>query len=348
MTALSDSYQSPPSSAHYLLQVMRDALCNTPELSAKMDIQSVATIVQGKSNDVDPYSLPGDDCAAISQGNGYQLLAMEGMLPVFVKQDPWNAGWSAVMANISDIAAMGGRASAVVNSYWHHDRAGSDQILKGIRKACEVFGVILAGGHTSLAATNQPGLAVAALGFATHLLSCHHVRPGQQLYMAVDVKGQWHGDNPYWNVVTGKSREQIRAMWNLLPELAESGLITAAKDISNGGVLGTLLMMLELNRYGAIINLNEIPRPEGQVDIIRWLKAFQSFGFILSGDPQHTRDVEQHFSVQGIRCKPIGIVTEQPSVVLKYILDRDEANLEFWNFAEQSFTGMTCNKQENQ
>ncbi|WVM89251.1 AIR synthase related protein [Halopseudomonas pachastrellae] len=49
------------------------------------------------------------------------MLAIEGMIPRFVEQAPWFAGWSAVMANVSDIAAMGGRATAVVNAYWHHD-----------------------------------------------------------------------------------------------------------------------------------------------------------------------------------------------------------------------------------
>lgn len=60
----------------------------------------------------------GDDCAAIPDGQGFLLLAAEGMLPSFVGDDPWFAGYSAVMVNISDVAAMGGRALAVVDMLW--------------------------------------------------------------------------------------------------------------------------------------------------------------------------------------------------------------------------------------
>ena len=35
-------------------------------------------------------------------------MGAEGMLPQFVETDPWFAGWSAVMVNVSDIYAMGG------------------------------------------------------------------------------------------------------------------------------------------------------------------------------------------------------------------------------------------------
>ncbi|WP_241150174.1 AIR synthase related protein, partial [Pseudomonas viridiflava] len=93
----------------------------TPAMRSKMAIQTPA----GSCSAVAPtresvYALPGDDTAAIRCGDQYQLLAIEGMIPAFVEQAPWFAGWSAVMANVSDITAMGGRATAVVNAYWHH------------------------------------------------------------------------------------------------------------------------------------------------------------------------------------------------------------------------------------
>ena len=39
----------------------------------------------------------GDDCAAIPDGDGWLLFAAEGMLPSFIADDPWFAGYSAVM-----------------------------------------------------------------------------------------------------------------------------------------------------------------------------------------------------------------------------------------------------------
>src|SRR5580704_12202726 len=60
----------------------------------------------------------GDDCAAIPEGDGFLLFAAEGMLESFVADDPWFAGYCAVMVNLSDIAAMGGRSLAVVDILW--------------------------------------------------------------------------------------------------------------------------------------------------------------------------------------------------------------------------------------
>ena len=50
----------------------------------------------------------GDDCAAIPDGDGFLLFAIEGFMNEFVARDPWFAGWCGVMVNVSDIAAMGG------------------------------------------------------------------------------------------------------------------------------------------------------------------------------------------------------------------------------------------------
>ena len=70
----------------------------------------------------------GDDCAAIRDGNGWLLFAAEGMLPSFVADDPWFAGYSAVMVNLSDVSAMGGRPIAIVDVLWSPGLDESGQI----------------------------------------------------------------------------------------------------------------------------------------------------------------------------------------------------------------------------
>ena len=41
----------------------------------------------------------GDDCAAIPDGDGHLLFAIEGFINAFVAADPWFAGWCGVMVN---------------------------------------------------------------------------------------------------------------------------------------------------------------------------------------------------------------------------------------------------------
>ncbi len=322
------------------LENMCEQLRALPELEAKKAIRVAAEFRSGikpqsEAEYLQAYAEPGDDCAAFASTDGYQLLACEAMLPEFVQADPRAAGWSSVMVNVSDIAAMGGRATAVVNAYWNNDSAHARELLFHIRRACEVFGVHFAGGHSSIQSHFSPALAVAILGHARgNLLSCYHVKPGQRLFLLTDLEGSWHGDLPYWGCVVGKSPEEIRTQWQVPAQLAELGLVAAAKDVSNGGLLGTLIMMLELTGNGATVDLNAIPRP-GE-DIVRWLRAFQSFGFLLAVEPEKISQLLQFFEHSHLSCAPIGSINASGKIVL----DSSGVTADFWDLTQQSLTAM--------
>jgi uncharacterized protein len=321
------------------LSALLDTLRCSPAMRAKQAIQQPAAVI----GQVKPaltreqlYALPGDDTAAITCGDHFQLLAIEGMLPAFVQAAPWFAGWSAVMANVSDITAMGGRATAVVNAYWHHDNAAAQQVLAGIRAACEAYGLLLAGGHTSLAAQNPTALAVAITGIAHKLLSTLHVVPGQVIAMAVDLQGDWHADSTYWKAFEGVPAERLRSKLEVLPRLAEAGLLRAAKDISNAGVLGSLLMLLETTGCGATIDLQAMPCPP-DADLERWLQVFPSYGFLMTLEGGDWSEVQAAFAFEGVRCERIGQVNASGSLRVRF----EEHYDEFWNLREQAFTGFS-------
>jgi len=321
------------------LTALLHALRNTPAMQAKQAIQQPAAIIGSTEHPLTRaqlYALPGDDTAAIACGEHYQLLAIEGMLPAFVQAAPWFAGWSAVMANVSDITAMGGRATAVVNAYWHHQEDAAQQVLAGIRAACDAYGLLLAGGHTSLAPHNPAALAVAITGVATRLLSSLHVAPGQVIAMAVDLEGQWHADSAYWKAFEGVPAARLRSKLDVLPRLAEAGLLRAAKDISNAGVLGSLLMLLESTGCGATIDLDALPSP-ANADPARWLQVFPSYGFLMTFDECHWPDVQTAFAFEGLRCERIGQVN--PGGVLQVARGAQQAR--FWDLREQPFTGFS-------
>lgn len=321
------------------LNALLDTLRNTPAMLSKQAIQQPARVigaVEKRLTRAELYALPGDDTAAIACGNHFQLLAIEGMLPGFVKAAPWFAGWSAVMANVSDITAMGGRATAVVNAYWHHDDAQAQEILSGIRAACEAYGLMLAGGHTSLVAQNPTALAVAITGVASRLLSTLHVKPGQVIAMAVDLEGYWHADSTYWKAFEGVPAERLRSKLEVLPRLAEAQWLHAAKDISNAGVLGSLLMLLEATGSGADIDLQQLPCPS-EADLERWLQVFPSYGFLMTLDEADWANVQAAFAFEGVRCERIGRVTDSAELSVQHGLQRRT----FWDLNAQPFTGFS-------
>jgi uncharacterized protein len=259
----------------------------------------------------------GDDCAAIPDGDGWLLFAAEGMLPAFLADDPWFAGYSAVMVNVSDVAAMGGRPLAVVDVLWTPSLDQSGAIWDGMGAASRAYGVPIVGGHTTVTNNGAAFLAAAVIGKARNLLTSFDARSGDDLLSVVDLRGGWRNEKPFWNASVDAPPERLRADLGLLPELAEHGWCRAARDISNGGIVGTLGMLLNCSSVGAELFVDRLPRPNG-VNLHRWFISFPSFGFLLSVSPKYSARVVGEFSNRDIACEIIGRITSERSLVLAY------------------------------
>ena len=275
----------------------------------------------------------GDDCAAIPDGEGYLLLAAEGLLPDLVEAEPWFAGWCSVLVNVSDIYAMGGRPLAVVDALWSGSAEKTQQIWHGMTAASRAFNVPLVGGHSN-GHSPYDALSVAILGQATHLLSSFNARIGDVLVLVADFDGQPYADYPFWDAATMKDPEQLQANLSLLPKIAETGLCDTAKDISMGGLVGTTLMLMETSQCGAVLNLEHIPCPPG-LTLERWLISFPSYGFILSLRPEEVGPVESLFHGRGLVCVAIGEVVPEPTLTLQ--ISQETACL--WDLRASPLTG---------
>ena len=259
----------------------------------------------------------GDDCAAIPDGDGYLLFAAEGILPTFVAGDPWFAGYSAVMVNLSDVAAMGGWPLAVTDVIWSA-RTDAETIWKGMKAASLAYGVPIVGGHTTeLPAGASPCLAAAVLGRATRLITSFDARAGDDLLMAVALRGTYWGNQPFWNASTDAPPERLRADLALLPTLARDTARIAGKDISNGGIVGTLLMLLECSEVGAELWLDRLPQP-ASVELERWLVSFPSYGYLLSVPTTDTARTMELFARSGVACAVVGHITTGHGLTLGY------------------------------
>ncbi|MDX8127580.1 sll0787 family AIR synthase-like protein [Methylomonas sp. OY6] len=282
----------------------------------------------------------GDDCAAIPDGDGFLLLASEGYLNDFVASQPWFAGYCGVMVNVSDIYAMGGRPIAVVDAIWSDGAGQAKPILEGMATAAQVYGVPVVGGHSNLR-NDRPQLSVAILGRAQKLLSSFAAKPEQQLLAAIDLRGHFREPYLWWDASTGAPPERLRQDLEILPTLAETGLCDAAKDISNAGVIGTLLMLLECSGLGGVIDINAIPRPS-HIDLARWLRCFPSYGFVLSVDTHDTGDVIELFSLRGIACAAIGKTDDSGRLRLK----AGDAEQLLWDLNSEALIGCGPNRQD--
>lgn len=275
----------------------------------------------------------GDDAAAIPDGEGYLLLAAEGMWPELVAREPRFAGYCAVMVNVSDIYAMGGRPLAVVDTLFATEATAAEPLWAGMADAAARFGVPVVGGHTNLHSP-YPALSVAILGRARRLLTSFDARPGDDLIAAVDLRGQMHGRYPFWNASTEAPPERLQADYQILPRLAEDGVAAAGKDISMGGVVGTAVMLLEASGVGATLSLEAMPRPPG-IPWESWLLAFPSYGFLLSVAPARSGAALAAFAARGIEAAIVGQVDE--SRKLSLVAGAERATV--WDLSQTPLTG---------
>ncbi len=282
-----------------------------------------------------PVTLLGDDCAAIPDGSGYLLLAAEGMLPLLVDTEPWFAGWCAVMVNVSDIYAMGGRPIAVVDTIWSQTTALSEPLLDGMRAAAAAYNVPIVGGHTN-GHSPYNALSVAILGRANQLITSFDAQPGDRLLLATDFRGTPHPKHPFWNAATTADPIQLRDDLAILPHLAETGVCKAGKDVSMGGIVGSLLMLLETSKCGAVLDLDAVPCPPALM-LEQWLLCFPSYGFLLSVCLDKVEAVRSQFHQRHLVCEAIGEVQSSPQLVLQA---QDQSAI-FWDLATQALTGFS-------
>ena len=294
-------------------------------------VSSLARRLPGGAGDLGQAVAVGDDCAALPDGDGYLLFAIEGMVSDFVQAMPWFAGYSSVMVNVSDIYAMGGRPLAVVDALWSNGIGAAHEVLAGMAAASMAYGVPIVGGHTN-ARSEQAQLAVSILGRAKALLSSFNARPGDRLLMAVDLRGRFEEPYPFWNASVGAPAARLRDDLELLPQLAESGLCDAAKDISMAGTLGTALMLLECSRVGARIDLDAIPKP-ADVPLARWVTAFPSYGYLLAVREELVERVQAQFVARSLACAEVGTVDASRQVVVH----RGEDAAVLWDFSGEPF-----------
>ncbi|WP_445678779.1 sll0787 family AIR synthase-like protein [Radicibacter daui] len=277
---------------------------------------------------------PGDDAAILERPEGgFDLLAGEGFIPAFVRDDPWFAGWCGIMVNLSDIAAMGGRAVGVVDQVWSPDPEAARPLLAGLRDAAEAYGVAIVGGHTNFAAP-ELNLAVSIFGRAQALITSFDAQPGDSLVAVADHRGDYRNFDNFFAAGHAPA-QRLRGDLASLPALAEAGLVRAGKDISQGGIAGTALMLAECSGVGIELVLDDICPPAG-VPLQRWLHSFPSFGFLLAAAPAAASRVCQVFAGRDIAATVIGSVAHGSQVTLR---SQGQSAL-FWDHGAAPYLGL--------
>ena len=259
----------------------------------------------------------GEDAAVVDDGAEVLLLAADGIWSQLLEADAAWAGDCAVLVTVHAIAAMGGWPIAMVDVFSANSPELVEDVLRGLRKGIEKFDVPIIGGHFH-PDTPYSSLDVAILGKARKdaVILSSTARPGDAVVVAVDLDGRVHPKFQInWDSTSFKDGKILLRQLGSMQELGESGLVTAGKDISNPGMLGTLGMLLESSGVGAVVDMDSVPMPE-EMEMISWQKMYPGMGFVVTAAPENADEVVGVFQRRGLSAARIGEVTEEERLVI--------------------------------
>lgn len=261
----------------------------------------------------------GEDCAVIDIGDSkrYLLFKAEEMWHDLVSSDPKFAGYCSVLAAVNDVSVKGGTPIAIVDTLAAASSNIRDRIVDGVVSGCMKFNVPVVGGHLNPDAPfNSLSAAIIGIVQKDSLLRSTTARAGDLVLVAIDLDGHFH--NAFrlaWDTTSHKSRAEVENCLNSIREIAGIGASTAAKDISNPGVIGTLGMLLHASHAGGVVNLNEIPIPQG-IDLDRWLKSYPGFGAVLTVHPNNKEICLSIFRKHGVEARVVGRVNDSNRLLI--------------------------------
>jgi selenophosphate synthetase-related protein len=252
----------------------------------------------------------GEDSAAIDLGGkDLILLSTDAVIPELAESNPYVAGYAAILVNVNDIYAAGGRPIvAMVNIAFTEMDAGV-KFMEGICNAGRKFRVEVVRGHTTPnAPINGVSASICGTVHRDSYISAGGAQPGDQIILAVDLQGRVSPNYEYgWDTTTLKTSKEVLKRYEAMRVLADQNLLTASKDLSNGGIIGTTLLLLEYAQKGAIIEFEAIPTPN-EFDLTTWLKMYISTGFVVTTPPENVDSVITIFQQHGYKSTAIGKV----------------------------------------
>lgn len=318
-----------------------DAIRSYPGVTRKHAIHKIVDLLP-TAGFPQVVAAEGEDAAAIDVGDQYILFAADGIMESLVNTNPYYAGYFAVLVNVNDIAAMGGRPLGMVDVMSIVQGEVCREIIRGMKDGIRKFQVPIVGGHVHPDCHyNAIDISIVGRVAKDALLRSSTAAPGDDIVFVIDVDGFYPDTLPYAFVTTvDKDDKLVRDQMEAAAVVGERHLAHSCKDMSNPGSIGTLGMMLESSSVGALVDVTRIPRPEG-VDDIRWYLSYQGCGFCFACPPENSDEIIRIFAEVGCKGAVVGKVDD--SKKLRITDGRDTTVL--FDFENEIITG--CRPKES-
>jgi len=305
-----------------MLKRLAESIRNNKNVIEKKEINPIVQFIKDNSFKTERiFSDMGEDSAAVRDGDKYILITTDRIITSFVEKYPFGAGFSSILVSVDDIYACGGTplGASIILSF--KKRKIGDQILKGICYGSNKFKVPIIRGHTNTNGTCYE-LSSTMIGEIdkNHYISAGGAQINDNIILAVDFKGKiGKASKFFFDTTTFKTSEEVLGRRKAMNVIAEKKLATASKDISNGGIFGSIFQLIKYSKVGANINIAKIEIPtilkKADYDLIMYSKMYLTTSFIVTAPDQNCKPIISIFQDHGLTAKVIGKIIKEKNLL---------------------------------
>ncbi len=249
-----------------------ETLIGTPELCSKRWVwEQYDHVILGNT-----VQRPGGDAAVVRVEDGPKALALTvDVTPRYCEADPFEGGKQAVAEAWRNITAVGGTPLAITDNLNFGNPEKPDIMgqfvgcVRGIADACKALDFPVVSGNVSLYNETQgrgilPTPSIGGVGLLadfTKSATLAFKASGEVILLIGETQG-WLGQSLYLRDVCGREEGapppvdlvEERENGDIVRALIGEGLVTAAHDVSDGGLLVAIAEMAMASGIGAILD----------------------------------------------------------------------------------------------
>lgn len=284
-------------------------------------------VVAGIGDDTAVLKLPKGDCELLFTAD----MLIEGTHFSTAWSSPYQVGWKAVAANVSDIASMGGRPMSAVVSVGIREKnreTVAKHLAEGIAAAARKYGVDIVGGDTVRAEKMTVNVAMTGQVAKGRAIMRIGAKPGDIIF----VTGCCGDSAAGLAILNKKGKNDLNRIEKLLtdrhlapePSLeaglaaAASSVVTAMMDLSDG-LATDLPRLAERSGAGAVLRIGNLPVSS---ELWQWSGAAgedsceyafaggEDFNLLMTAPPQGASMLQNLMAAAGIQLTAVGEIVE--------------------------------------
>ena len=302
-----------------ILKKIADSINTNQNIIEKKEINPIIQYIDKNSfKSTDIYTDIGEDAATIKNNDKYILVTTDRIKTTYIENFARGAGYSSILVNVDDIYACGGTPLAASIIISLKDPESCEEILKGICEGSNKFKVPIIRGHTNVHGKCYE-LSSTMIGEINKedYISAGNAQVGDNIILSVDFDGRiGKASKFYYDTTTFKDSETVLRKRKAMNIIAKRHIANASKDVSNGGIFGTILQLIKYSKVGADVNINRIEIPPNLInegyDLETYIKMYLTTSFVLTAPNSNCKEIVDVFQEFGLNANVVGkIINDQ-------------------------------------